>query len=574
MRRCLALIALVAVAVATAAGTAGAKQGSRFRAPVSGRLGVIATESPAAAAVGRRVLERGGNAVDAAVATVFALNVARPQSCGIGGGGFLVYRSPRGRTAALDFRETAPAAFNPQILVPKDLTETFTGHLTVGVPGTLAGMRAALRRYGTLNLSSAIAPAERLARHGVRVTPALATAMQTNAERLKLYPAAARQFLRRGRPYAAGSLLRQPTLARTLRRIRRGGTKSFYRGAIARRIVADMRHGHKPKGDRAVLTARDLARYRAKWRAPLIGSFRGRRVIAMPPPTSGGIAVLEMLNILAGYNLKAMGQSSADAFHRIIEAQKLAFADRGQYVADPDKVHVPTATLISKGYAAQRRALIDPNRAGSYQPGLGSGSSSAEAAPRREESTTHISVVDRRGGAVALTCTIEQEFGSAVVAPGTGFLLNNEMTDFGAPGSANEARAGKRPRSSMSPLIVAEKGRPIDVTGGAGGSRIIMGTFFSVLNRVEYGLDLAHAVDAERLDAQLAPKDRIELENARVDPAVLANLLSRGHSFKLLGEYGPAPRVQAAGYRSAGGGAVKDAVSDSRTERGSLAQRR
>jgi len=493
--------------------------------------------------------------------------VARPQSCGIGGGGFMVYRSPAGATAALDFRETAPAKFGPKTLAKKDLTEDFTGHLTVGVPGTVAGLRAALRRYGTIKWAAAVAPAERMARRGVKVSPALAAGIKENAKRLKLFPAAARQYLRRGKPYKAGATLRQPVMARTLGLIRRKGAKAFYRGRIARRIVRDMRRAKKLKGDRGVMRLRDLARYRAKWRTALSGTFRGRQVTAMPPPTSGGIAVLEMLNILEGFPLRAAGQSSANALHWIIEAQKLAFADRGRYVADPDFVNVPTARLTSKQYAAARRALIRADRAGSYGAG---------AASRPEESTTHISVVDRRGGAVSLTCTIEQEFGSAVVAPGTGFLLNNELTDFGDAGSANEARPGKRPRSSMSPTIVSEGGRPIAVAGGAGGSRIIMGALFAVLGRVEYGLDLSRAVDAERLDAQAVPDgDPILLEDARVAPAVIAELQRRGHKFEREGEYAESgPRIQAAGFRSATGDAVKDAVSDPRTEAGSFAQRR
>ncbi len=513
------------------------------------------------------MLERGGNAVDAAASTVFAMGVSRPQSCGIGGGGFLVYRSDGGTTASLDFRETAPAAFTPETLQGPGLHETFTGHLTVGVPGVVRGMARALRRFGTISLARAIRPAERMARRGITVTPALSASMAANADRLKLFPAAADEYLVDGQtPYPAGSLLRQPDMAESLELIREDGPRAFYRGRIARLIAAEMRRtrAHPIEGDAAVMRGSDLRAYRAKWRQPLVGSFRGRGIVAMPPPTSGGIAVLEMLNTLEGFDLKGMGQSSADALHVIAESQKLAWQDRNTYVGDPDFVDVPTATLISKEYAGERRALIDMAHAGSFGPGLG---------PYTGGSTTHISVIDRNGNAVAVTCTIEQEFGSAVVAPGTGFLLNNEMTDFGAPGTANEARAFKRPRSSMSPTIATENGRPIDVTGGAGGSRIIMGTLFSLLNRIEYGLDLAHAVDAERLDAQQAPSGPILIEDARIDPAVIADLESRGHTFTREGEYAARPRVQAAGYRSADGGPLKDAVSDPRAEAGSLAER-
>jgi len=571
MRKALIATCLLALLVGLTT-TASGREGSKLKRPATGQLGVIATESPAAARVGRAVLESGGNAVDAAAATVFAIGVARPQSCGIGGGGFMVYRSAQGKTDTLDFRETAPAAFRPRTLKSKGLHTDFTGHLTVGVPGTVAGMQAMLKRYGTTSLAQTVRPAERLARGGVRVTPELAAATKENAKRLKLFPASRRQYLRRGKPLRAGSRLRQRYMAATLRRIIRSGPRGFYRGVTARRIVADMRRASQLKGDRGIMRLRDLARYEAKWRAPLTGSFRGRQVVAMPPPTSGGIAVLQMLNVLEGFDLKASGQSSANSLHSIIEAEKQAFADRGEYVGDPGFVKVPTKRLISKDYAARRRALISPNRARNYKPGLGPRSSGS--AGTETGSTTHVSVVDRQGNAVALTCTIEQEVGSAVIAPGTGFLLNNELTDFGDPGTANAARAGKRPRSSMSPTIVVEDGRPVVVTGGAGGSRIIMGVLFTVLNRVEYGLDLPRAVDAERLDAQAVPDDPILIEGARLAPGVLADLKRRGHKFEGEGEYADSPRIQAAGYRGAAAGLTKDAVSDSRSENGSLAQRR
>jgi gamma-glutamyltranspeptidase/glutathione hydrolase len=571
-------VPVLVLSLACSASLAAVDEGSRFRPAVSGKLGVVATESLPAARAGRRVLERGGNAVDAAVTTAFTVGVSRPQSCGIGGGGFMVYRGAGGRTAALDFRETAPAGFDPQTLQGPGLHKTFSGHLSVGVPGTVAGLDAALERYGTISLAEAIRPAVRLARRGLRVPQSLSTAMEENLERLKLFPEAAQQYLVDGeRPFAPGSRLRQPELAETLKLIAREGPDAFYRGRIARLIVEDMERtrANPIPGDAALMTRSDLASYRPVWRRPLLGSFRGRRIVAMPPPTSGGIAVLEMLNVLERFDLRAAGQSSADALHLIAEAQKLAWADRGEYVADPDFVDVPTRRLISKRYAASRRTLIDPERASAFEPGLGPYTGTAavrvdEAA--RHGTTTHISVVDARGNAVALTCTIEAEFGSGVIAPGTGFLLNNELTDFGAPGSANEARGGKRPRSSMSPTIAVQGGRPIVVAGGAGGSRIIMGTFFAVLNRIEFGLPLARAVDAARIDAQREPAGATFVEDARIDPAVIAELERRGHTFERLGEYGIRPRIQAAGYRTPWG-RLKDAVSDPRTDAGSLAQR-
>jgi gamma-glutamyltranspeptidase/glutathione hydrolase len=421
-------------------------------------------------------------------------------------------------------------------------------------------MAAALRRYGTISLRQAIAPAERLARRGVRVLPSLSMSMAQNAQRLKLFPAAARLYLRNGQPYPPGALLRNRALAATLRRIMRDGPRAFYRGPIARRIVRDMRKPRPQTKDAGLLTMRDFARYRAKWRAPLEGTYRGDTVFAMPPPTSGGVAILEMLNILEGFDLATAGQSSATADHLIAEAEKIAFADRNKYVADPDFVAQPIAQLISKGYAAQRRAEIDPLHAKTYMPGQ---------LENPAASTTHVSVIDARGDAVAVTCTIEQEFGSAVVAPGTGFLLNNELTDFSPAGTANEPRPFKRPRSSMAPVIVVRDKRPVLVGGGAGGARIIMGVLLSIVDTVDFGQDLAHAVDAERFDD--LGGNSLMIEDARVDPAVLADLQARGHPLVREGEYAARPRVQLAGVAANG---LRSAVSDSRSDQGSLAQRR
>lgn len=563
-----ALLAVVLLVAGAAA--APAREGSRFHPAVTGRLGVIATESPAAARVGRAVLEHGGNAVDAAAATVFALGVARPQSCGIGGGGFLLYRNAGGPMRALDFRETAPKAMTPTTFAGPGLHTSFTGHTTVGVPGTVAGMAAALRRYGTITLAQAIAPAERLARRGVRVLPTLSASMQQNAQRLQLFPAAARQYLRGGQPYPPGSLLRNRALAATLRMIMRDGPRAFYRGAIARRIVRDMRKPRPQTNDAGLLTLSDFARYRAKWRRPLKSTYRAATVFAVPPPTSGGVAVLEMLNILEGFDLASAGQSSATADHLIAEAEKIAFADRGAYLADPDFVPQPTAQLISKAYAARRRGEIDPLHAKTYMPGKFTASVSVAGGDANPAaSTTHVSVIDARGNAVAVTCTIEQEFGSAVVAPGTGFPLNNELTDFSAAGTANEPRPFKRPRSSMAPVIVVEHKRPVLVGGGAGGARIIMGVLLGIVDAVDFGLDLAHAVDAERLDDLGGTS--LMLEDGRVDPATLAGLQARGHTLVREGEYAARPRVQLAGESASG---LRSAVSDPRSDQGSLAQRR
>jgi gamma-glutamyltranspeptidase / glutathione hydrolase len=545
--------------------TSTAKEGSRFHPGVTSPLGVVATESPAAAQVGRDVLEHGGNAVDAAASIVFALGVARPQSCGIGGGGFMVYRGHDGTVSTLDFRETAPAAIRNDTFTGPGLYQTFTGHTTIGVPGVVAGMDAALQRYGSISLREAIAPAERLAQHGVTVQPSLADSIAANAQRAKLFPATAAIYLHRdGTPYAAGETLRLKDLARSLRRIMNRGASAFYDGTIARQIVADMQ-APKLDGEQGLMTRADLSAYRAKWRAPIVGSYRGREIDAMPPPTSGGTAIVEMLNILEGFDLAGAGMSSAQADHDIAEAQRIAWADRNAYLADPDFVSIPPQ-LTDKGYAAQRRAEIDPAHTHSYAPG--SFPAAAGADFNQNGSTTQLEVIDRAGNAVSLTCTIEQEFGSAVIAPHTGFLLNNELTDFSAPGTANEPAPGKRPRSSMSPTIVAQGGQPVLATGGAGGSRIIMGVLATILDTIDFGQDLPHAVDAERLDDQGSA--RLEIEDARVDPEVLAELEGMGYTLVRQGEYAIRPRVQLAGVAPATG--LRTAVSDSRSEQGSLAQ--
>ncbi len=548
MHRALAATTLTLLLLAVAVGDALALEGSQYRNAVRSGGGVVASESPAAAEAGLDVLDAGGNAMDAAVATTFALGVARPQSCGIGGGGFLVYRGADGEAAALDFREAAPAGVTPETFAGQGLYKTFTGHTTVGVPGTVAGMQAALESYGTIDLADAIAPAERMAREGFEVPKSLSEEMGNHLSRLRLYPQTATQFLVGGEePYSEGSLLIQPDLANTLSLISNEGPAAFYEGDIADRVVEEMQKESVYEGDEGLLTRDDLASYRAVWREPLAGDYRGRELLAMPPPTSGGIAVIEMLNILEGFDLANEGQSSGNALHLLAEAQKLTFADRNEYVADPDFADVPSAELTDKDYAQSRRGEIDPEKAASYTPGnLGEAGRSSGEDENTEGSTTHVSVIDAAGNAVALTCTIEQTFGSAVVAEGAGFLLNNELTDFTAPGTANEPEPGKRPRSSISPTIVVENGEPVLVVGGAGGAQIIMGTLLAIVNTVDYGLDPAAAIDAARIDEQSGTS--MTIEQGRVLPQAQAELISRGHEFQRReGEYADLPRVQAAG---------------------------
>jgi gamma-glutamyltranspeptidase/glutathione hydrolase len=565
-RRALAVCAATALVLPA---PAAAVEGSRYHEGVSGTAGVVASESPAAARAGRDVLARGGNAIDAAVTTVFALNAARPQSCGIGGGGFLVYRSPDGKVRTLDFRETAGAAMKADSLSGPGLHKTFTGHLTVGVPGTLAGMSSALARFGTISLAKALTPAERLAQIGIHVPTSMTGAMARRAKDLALFPAAAAQYLKNGAPYAPGDTLKQPQLAATLRLIMRQGPSALYGGVLAQRIVRDMRAPRPDTKDPGLLTVKDFKAYKPLWRAPLHTVYRGHDVYAMGPASSGGQTMIEMLNILEGIDLHGLGETSAQTVTAVAEAQKIAWADRGAYLGDPAFVQMPLGALLSKGYAAQRRAQIDLGRSGTFAPGVFPTPASAAGADLNPAgSTTHVSVIDAQGGAVSVTCTIEQEFGSAVVAPGTGFLLNNELTDFSGPGTANEPAPGKRPRSSINPTIVVQNGRPVLVAGAAGGSTIIMGPTLAVLDTVDFGMSLPQAVDAERYDDQ--GTSTLTIEDGRFAPDVLAQLTAEGYKLSRQGEYGVTPRMQLAGM-AATGPRVSTAVSDSRSDQASLA---
>jgi gamma-glutamyltranspeptidase/glutathione hydrolase len=583
----------VVLALLLVAAPVHAAEGSRFRQAVRGTTGVVATVSPLASSAALDVLAQGGNAVDAAAAAVFAVGVVRPEMCGIGGGGFLVYRGAGGEVAALDFREAAPAAHAHSAGVAEagPFFQNGTGHNRVGVPGTVAGLSAAVRRYGTLPLRDVVAPAERLARDGFPVSRDLALYLRIHADRLKLYPESARTFLIGGRlPYPEGSTLVLRDYADALALIMRDGPKAFYRGPIAHALVADMdQPGVDYAGDAGFLTMDDLKHYRAIWREPLAGTYRGREIVAMPPPTSGGLAIVETLNILEGLDVAGFGQSSADHLHYLAEAQKIAWADRNAYVADPAFADIPVEMMSSKAYAAARGAEIDRFSAKDSYPAGRSSSSPPEDRGGTAEGgqTTHVSVIDAAGSAVAVTCSVELPFGSAVVAPGTGFPLNGQLGDFGA--APNDAAGGKRPRSSMSPTIVVDDGRPVLVLGAMGGPTIPLAVVQTIVNTVDFGLDLAHAVDAERADAQQcpdvgAPPRTLCLEYARVRPDVQADLTARGHTLgypfcathvasggnpRCDAEYHPYPEVQAAGVDATTGDRL--AVSDPRGEWGAAA---
>jgi gamma-glutamyltranspeptidase/glutathione hydrolase len=488
------------------------------------------------------MLEAGGNAVDAAVATVFAVGVAAQESCGIGGGGFLLYRGADGTAAALDFRETAPA----------ELLEPAIALAEQGV------------RMGRLRTEVLKAESERLA-------------VNDEARRLYLDADGGAPVSRPGENRAVtlppvGWVRPQRDLAETLRTLARNGPDAFYRGSIGAAIVAEMdrsRNAGVPAGERGVMTAEDLAAYRPVWREPLQGSYRGRTVLAAPPPTAGGVMILETLNLLEGFPLGRAGfrHGSANQLHVLAEAKKIVAADRDAYGAYADLVGVPTDELIAGPYADRRRGDIDPARARSPQAGVFAGFTPRPptAGKPAGASTHHVSVVDRAGNAVAVTCTIEQRYGSGVVVPGTGILLNNEMTDFDGPGSANEVRAGKRPRSSISPVIVVDGGRPALVLGASGGLRIPMGVVNVVSNVIDHGMSPALAVDAARVDAERCCD--LELEGKRVSAAARHELTRRGHTIVDRGEYHPlfVPLVHVTGVMPDG---RRFAVSDPRYQRG------
>jgi gamma-glutamyltranspeptidase/glutathione hydrolase len=551
--------------------------GSRYEDAVTSRFGAVASSSPDASAVGVRVLAEGGNAVDAAVATVFAVGVVAQESCGVGGGGFLLYRGADGTAAVLDFRETAPAHLDPAF---EAAARRFpgTGHQVVGVPGTVAGMAEAAGRFGSRSFGRLLQPAIALAERGVRLTPFQIESLTKERERLGTFAEARKLYLEDGQvpaPSPIGRERPQPDLARTLRTLADRGPEAMYRGPIGEAIVAEMERSRTPdtpEGERGVMSAADLASYRPIWRQPLRGAYRGRQILAVPPPTAGGIIVLEMLNLLEGFDLPAQRHgdfrhSSANHLHLLAEAKKIAAADRDAYVADPAYVDVPTDQLIAKDYARDRRERdIRLDRAQDPAPGRFPGFTPRPPGGGKEgASTHHISVVDAAGNAVAVTCTVEQRYGSAVVVPGTGILLNNEMTDFDGPGTANEVAAGKRPRSSMSPVIVLAAGRPALVVGAPGGPRIPMGVASVISNVVDYGMDPALAVDVARLDTNKCCT--IELEQERVPPVERRELIRRGHTIEDRKQYHPqlTPLVQVAGISRNG---LRFAASDPRYERG------
>ncbi len=501
--------------------------------PVFAANGMVATQELQATRIGVEVLEDGGNAVDAAVAVGFALAVTLPRAGNLGGGGFmLIHEAVSGKTHALDYREMAPAASTRNMFLDDkgevdDKRSRYSRH-AAGVPGTVAGLVLAQERFGTLSLERVIAPAIRLAEKGIEVSSDLAQSLEARKQRLSDNKAAARIFFRAdGTPYRAGDRLVQSDLAWSLKQIAAEGARAFYRGAIAERIVEDMQKNDGP------ITAADLANYRPVLRAPVEGSYRGFQIRSMPPPSSGGVHLVQILNILEEFPISFLGHNSADTIHLMAEAMKLAYADRSMHLGDPDFWKVPVKGLTSKRYAADLRQAIRLDRARPSST-IGAGN----PFPYESNETTHFSVMDRAGNAVSNTYTINFSYGSGIVAEGTGILLNNEMDDFSAKpgvpnaygligGAANAIDPGKRPLSSMTPTIVLKDGRPFLATGSPGGSRIITTTLQIILNVIDHGMNIAAATAAPRVHHQWLP-DELRIESG-VSVDTLDLLRARGH---------------------------------------------
>ncbi len=501
--------------------------------PVFAENGMVASQEATATRIGVDILKRGGNAIDAGVAVGFALAVTLPRAGALGGGGFMmVHHAETGETVAIDYREMAPAAAHRDMYLDAagevDTQLARYTHHAAGVPGAVAGLVHVLDRYGTLPLAEVLAPAIRLAERGILVTQDLSGSLESRRERLQRWPATAAIFYHEdGRPYRPGERLIQVDLAWSLRQIAAHGADAFYKGAIAERIAADMAAHGGP------MTLEDLAAYRVAVRAPVRGTYRGYEIASMPPPSSGGVHLVQILNLLEDYPLASLGHNGAEALHLMAESMKLAYADRSQHLGDPDFWPVPVAGLISKAYAESLRATIDPARA---RPAAEI--AAGDPMPYESPETTHYSVMDRWGNVVSNTYTINFGYGSGIVAAGTGILLNNEMDDFSAKpgvpnaygllgGDANSVAPAKRPLSSMTPTILFKDGKPLLATGSPGGSRIITTTLQIILNVVDHGMNIAAATAAPRVHHQWLP-DELRVE-AGLSPDTIALLESKGH---------------------------------------------
>ena len=508
------------------------------REPVRARHGIVASTNEVASRVGVEIMKRGGNAVDAAIAVAFALVVTHPAAGNLGGGGFMMIRLKDGRSTAIDYREMAPAAAHRDVYLDKNgkLIEgeggSLVGYRAAGVPGTVRGMELALKKYGSgkLTWQQLIEPARRLAANGFVVTHELERSLRSSKDHLSKYPETKRIYLKGGNFYDEGEMFRQPELAATFARLQRFGPDEFYRGQTARMIVADM------KRNNGLMTLDDLRGYVAKERTPLRGDYRGYEIISMPPPSSGGAVLIEMLNILEGYDLHKFEASSSDRYHLMAEAMRRAFADRAEYMGDADFVKVPIAGLIDKSYATTLRSTIKTDRA----------SSSAEVRAGRpagyeSDDTTHFTVVDADGNVVANTYTLNDSYGSSATVKGAGIILNNEMDDFAAKpgtpnmygliqGERNAVAPRKRPLSAMTPTIVLRKDGSLWFTVGSPGGPTIINTVLCVItNVIDYDMNIQQAIDAPRIHHQWLP-DELVGEPYGLSGDTQRALTARGHT--------------------------------------------
>jgi gamma-glutamyltranspeptidase/glutathione hydrolase len=517
---------------------------------VSSKNGLVVCTSAPACDAGAAVLSKGGSAVDAAVATAFALAVTHPSAGNIGGGGFMVVRSASGAVTTFDYREKAPQNSTRQMYMRDgkvDMSLTNQGYLAPGVPGTVRGLALAHRKFGRLPWKDVVMPAVQLAEDGFVLSDGLARSLNSQLSgTMGKFPASAEAYGKPGGgPWAGGNRLVLKDLAKTLRAIATDGPDAFYKGWIADRIAEDM------AANGGLITMADLAAYEARERAPVKGTFRGYEIAAMPPPSSGGVALIEMLNMLEAFDLKAKGFASAEAKHLEIEAMRRAYLDRARYLGDPDFVQIPLTKLLSKDYARTLASTIDPDKA-SRSVELGKGILATTAGQEPDE-TTHFSVIDHAGMAVSNTYTLEGGYGSRVVVRGAGFILNNEMGDFNKnPGvtladgtigtPANLIDPGKRMLSSMAPTIVSKGGKVVLITGSPGGRTIINTVFSVILAATEFGMNVRAAVDAPRMHHQWMP-DAVSIERGGATDELVQKLRALGHTVTTGGAQGDANSI-------------------------------
>ncbi len=534
-RSVLAVVGSLVLLVSVTAHSAAILEGERM-SPVQGSEGMVVTSHFLATQSAQDVLKKGGNAIDAAVTAAFSLAVTQPRSGNIGGGGFMLISSEqKNKVVAIDYREKAPAKASVDMFLDKegnaDSELSRYSHLAAGVPGTVAGLAFALEKYGTISLKEAMAPAIKLAEEGFVVTPRFSDGLKEKEKMLKRWQSSVKVFYKPdGSFYEPGDLFVQKDLAATLRRIAGEGAKEFYEGKTAQQLVTEMaKHG-------GLITMEDMRNYFPTIREPVHGTYRGYDIYSMPPPSSGGVHVVQILNILEGYPISEYGHNSALTIHLMAESMKRAYADRSLYLGDEDFVKIPIKGLISKDYAAKIRESIDMDKAtlsGTIVPG--------KPQPYESSETTHFSIVDKFGNAVSNTYTINFSYGSGIVVEGAGFLLNNEMDDFSAKpgvpnaygligGEANKIEPNKRMLSSMSPTIVKNKGKNFLVTGSPGGSRIITTTLQVIMNVIDHGLNIQSAVAAPRIHHQWLP-DELRIEEG-ISPDTIKILQEKGQQVK------------------------------------------